>query len=216
MTRWRRIAGAGAARAGLRRQRRSPSVLACRLGPPAGESTVVRAARRRHGTSTQAAALATRPSRCRRRRAVGGRGRLLGRRCGRPALGRRPGGARKARRMVTLGSPHHGTDLAGAGRGCARRLPGRLPAARPRTAPCWPANPATRRRPARVAQHLDRRRPVVTPPDQRRLAGAREHRGPKVCPGSQVDHGGLPTDPAVRALGWPPRAGPSADRRCPR
>ena len=58
------------------------------------------------------------------RRPLGRRGRLLRRRGGRPATGCRSStGGEQARRMVTLGSPHHGTELAALGIALRRRVP---------------------------------------------------------------------------------------------
>ena len=107
-----------------------------------------------------------------------------------------------ARRVVTLGSPHHGTDLAALGVVLA---PGACPIACQQLAPgsellddlndgdetpdgpqwlsVWTAQDET-----------------VTPPDSARLDGAVNVALQDVCPGLQVSHGALPTGPVVRAL----------------
>lgn len=112
------------------------------------------------------------------------------------------GGAALARRIVTLGSPHHGTrvaDLAG------DVLPQDCPAAcrqlttdsallqqlnaRDETPPgpswisIWSTDDTT-----------------VTPPDSARLAGALDIPVQSVCAGAHVPHGDLPRDPLVQAM----------------
>jgi triacylglycerol esterase/lipase EstA (alpha/beta hydrolase family) len=111
------------------------------------------------------------------------------------------GGSHKARRVVTLGSPFHGTRLASAAEGF---VPGACPAA------CRQLVPGS----ALLAQ-LDRAavpgRPrwlslwttgdqVVMPADSARLAGAINVPVQAVCRGHQVTHTGLPTDPVVISL----------------
>jgi triacylglycerol esterase/lipase EstA (alpha/beta hydrolase family) len=111
----------------------------------------------------------------------------------------RSGGASKARRVVSLGSPLHGTRLAGLG---AALAPSSCPAACQQLAPgssvlgevtevgarlpwlsVWTANDET-----------------VTPPESAVLDGAENLRVQSVCPDAVVAHGQLPTDPLVTGL----------------
>ena len=115
------------------------------------------------------------------------------------------GGAAVARRVVTLGSPHHGTDVAqlAAGvlaAGCptaCRQLASSgelvrgLPEAPsgPHWTSVWTADDD-----------------LVLPPDSARLSGAVDVELQQVCADSRVSHSGLPTDPltiglVLRALG---------------
>jgi hypothetical protein len=123
-----------------------------------------------------------------------------------------------ARRIVTLGSPLHGTRIAGAG---AALAPGACPAACRQLAPgsallgtldeepvpeglpwlsIWTDNDET-----------------VQPPDSARLDGAVNLAVQSLCPDARVTHSALPTDPIVTALvldalgtaAW------SAPARCP-
>jgi triacylglycerol lipase len=108
------------------------------------------------------------------------------------------GGGSLARRVVTLGSPHHGTQLAALGAGlfggcstaCRQLVPGSdllrgLPEAPrgPVWVSIWTADDQT-----------------VVPPDSARLAGAVNIEVQAVCPGERVSHGGLLTDPAATGL----------------
>ncbi len=106
-------------------------------------------------------------------------------------------GAGKARRVVTLGSPHHGARLAAVG---AAVLPGGCPVACQELAPgsaflagltapvptppewlsLWTTDDAT-----------------VTPPDSARLPGAVNVALQSLCPTARVSHSQLPTDPVV-------------------
>jgi triacylglycerol lipase len=114
---------------------------------------------------------------------------------------RQDGGAHKARRVITLGSPFHGTQLASAAvaflpgacpTACRQLVPGssllaRLDAAavpaRPRWLSLWTTDDQT-----------------VTPPDSARLAGALNVPIQSVCPAVQVSHSQLPTNPSVTAM----------------
>jgi triacylglycerol lipase len=122
-------------------------------------------------------------------------------------------GAHKARRVVTLGSPHHGAEIAAAG---AASVPGACPAA------CQQLVPGSRlltglttpvvTPPAWLAV-LTTQDQTVTPPESARLEGAVNVVVQDVCPGRQVSHGGLPTDPfvaslVIRAVGDGPLAAP--------
>ena len=134
-------------------------------------------------------------------------------------MGSEHGGGSLARRVVTLGSPHHGTQVAALAEVVA---PGSCPAACRELAPDsdllaalnrgdeTPAGPAW----VSIWTTDDE---VVTPPDSARLAGALDVPVQAVCPGRQVTHGQLPTDPAVQAmvadaLGVQP---PTAPTTCP-
>jgi triacylglycerol lipase len=112
------------------------------------------------------------------------------------------GGADVARRVVTLGSPHHGTslaDLAGdlaAGQcplGCIQLgvdsdLLSRLNAGdETPDGPTWVSIWTTQDR-------------TVTPPDSARLEGALNLPVQSVCARARIGHGDLPRDPLVQAM----------------
>ena len=110
-------------------------------------------------------------------------------------------GSHKARRVVTLGSPFHGTRLAADAAGV---LPGACPAA------CQQLVPGNSLL-ARLDHTAVPSRPrwlslwttddeVVIPPDSARLAGAINVPIQSVCPGHVVSHTHLPTDPVVISL----------------
>jgi len=118
------------------------------------------------------------------------------------------GGAAVTRRVVTLGSPHHGADLAA---GAAATVPDRCPLACQQLVPGNPLlaqlNQGDETPPGPVWVSLwsavDQ---TVTPPASARLAGALNVRLQDVCPGARVAHGALPVDPlsvglVLRALG---------------
>jgi len=109
-------------------------------------------------------------------------------------------GDRKARRVITLGSPFHGTALAAAAQGfapaacpaaCTQLVPGSsllagLTAGTPGQLPwlsLWTTDDKT-----------------VTPPDSARLAGAIDVPIQSVCPQQRISHSQLPTSPAVTAM----------------
>jgi triacylglycerol lipase len=129
---------------------------------------------------------------------------------------RHDGGFAKARRVVTLGSPFHGTSLAAGAEGflpsacppaCQQLVPGsRLLAgidatavpARPRWVSLWTTDDQ-----------------VVTPPGSARLAGALNVAIQSVCPAERISHGQLPANPVVtaivlQAIGRGPVAAPTA------
>ena len=111
------------------------------------------------------------------------------------------GGDAVARRIITVGSPHHGTDVAG----FASVLPGACPTACQQLAVDslllaslnfgdeTPAGPTF----VSIWTTAD---DVVLPPDSASLAGALDITVQSVCPGDLVRHGGLPTDPNVEAM----------------
>jgi triacylglycerol lipase len=109
------------------------------------------------------------------------------------------GGTRQARRIVTLGSPHHGTDVAQLG---AVLVPGACPVACQQLAPGsdllaglddTPDGPVW----TSLWTTVD---DTVTPPDSARLDGALDVPVQDVCPDSRVTHGNLPRDPLVIGL----------------
>jgi triacylglycerol esterase/lipase EstA (alpha/beta hydrolase family) len=108
-------------------------------------------------------------------------------------------GAAKARRVITFGSPYHGTTVAGAadaadpgvcptacqelvpGSSLLTRLAGQAPqAGHPPWLSLWTTQDQT-----------------VVPPDSAELAGALDASLQSVCADDQSSHGGLPTDPLV-------------------
>ena len=113
----------------------------------------------------------------------------------------RYGDVRALRRVVTLGAPLHGTQLASAGQAavpgacplaCQQLVPGsallsELDAASLPPGVSWVS----------VWTRDDR---TVTPPDSARLPGAVNVAVQDVCPNETVTHSGLPVDPAVIGL----------------
>ena len=111
-------------------------------------------------------------------------------------------GALRARRVVLLGAPNHGTELAGAAAGldpglcdgaCAQLAPGSALLAELNRGDETPGGP----RVFSIWTALDR---TVTPPATAVLEGAANIRVQDVCASSQVDHGGLVTDPLALGL----------------
>jgi pimeloyl-ACP methyl ester carboxylesterase len=111
------------------------------------------------------------------------------------------GGAAIARRIVTLGSPHHGTDIAAL---AGSLLPGQCPTACAELAPTstllaqlnaheTPVGPVW----VSLWTNQDQ---VVTPPESARLDGALNIPVQSVCADAQLDHSGLPRDRLVQAL----------------
>jgi hypothetical protein len=111
------------------------------------------------------------------------------------------GGAHKARRIVTLGAPFHGAQLAADGEAflpnacpaaCRQLVPGSsllaqlqggLTASRPRWLSLWSVDDKT-----------------VDPPDSARLAGAVDVPIQSLCPAQRISHSQLPANPAVTAM----------------
>jgi triacylglycerol lipase len=111
------------------------------------------------------------------------------------------GGAAVARRIVTLGSPHHGTQIAALG---ASILPGSCPTACVELVPDsdlltqlnrdeTPAGPIW------VSLWTEQDQ-VVTPPESARLDGAVNIPVQSVCADARLDHGQLPTDHLVQSI----------------
>ncbi|MFI9386828.1 esterase/lipase family protein [Kutzneria sp. NPDC052558] len=107
-------------------------------------------------------------------------------------------GAKRARRVITLGSPLHGTQLAAAGNALA---PGACPTACQQLAPgspvLAPIGGAAGLPWMSIWTEDDQ---TVTPPDTARLTGAINVSLQQLCPGVRVAHEQLPTDARVIAL----------------
>lgn len=126
-----------------------------------------------------------------------------------------------ARRVVTVGSPHHGTDIAGL---AADLAPDACPVACQQLAPDSPllrelnAHDETPAGPTWVSIWTEQDRTVV-PPASGALEGSLAFSVQSVCPEERVSHTGLPSDPAVVAMvvlelgrEAPQRPGPSVCR----
>lgn len=108
-------------------------------------------------------------------------------------------GARLARRVITLGAPMHGTDLAAAGGAVA---PGACPVACQQLSPGSPLLRDLGSAPAGVpwmSVWTDNDETVV-PPDSARMAGAVNVPLQTICADAVVSHSALPTDPLVTGL----------------
>ena len=125
-------------------------------------------------------------------------------------------GAQKARRVITMGSPLHGTQLAAAGGALA---PGACPTACQQLVPgspvLAPIGGAAGLPWLSIWTEDDE---TVTPPDSARLPDAINVPLQQLCPGARVSHGQLPTDPRVIGLVIAGLAGESLDvpTECPR
>jgi len=111
------------------------------------------------------------------------------------------GGDSLARRIVTIGSPHHGTDLAGLGadvapdscpEACQQLLPDSELLRKLNAGDETPAGPLW----VSIWTTDDQ---VVVPPSSADLDGALDFTVQSVCPGLEVTHGDLPRTPAVIA-----------------
>jgi len=106
------------------------------------------------------------------------------------------------RRVVTLGSPHHGTRVAALGAAVA---PDACPVACRQLIPDSPLlselndDDETPDGPQWLALWTAQDQ-VVTPPDSARLEGAVNVELQQLCPGLAVSHGQLPVDPTVTAI----------------
>jgi triacylglycerol lipase len=110
------------------------------------------------------------------------------------------GGASLARRVLSLGSPHHGTELAELAVGIGGRCPAACRQLEPGSSLLRDLNARDETPPGprfvSVWSTADR---VVVPPGSARLAGALDFTVQSVCPGAPTAHGDLPSDPVVLA-----------------
>jgi triacylglycerol lipase len=109
-------------------------------------------------------------------------------------------GPARARRIVTLGSPHGGAEIAAAG---AAAVPGACPTACQQLAPgsrllAELASPVPTPPAWLSVWTVDDQ--TVTPPESASLPGAVNVELQSICPTARPGHGGLPTDPTVTRL----------------
>ncbi|MDQ1732342.1 MAG: triacylglycerol lipase [Pseudonocardiales bacterium] len=110
------------------------------------------------------------------------------------------GGASVARRIITLGTPNHGTQLADLGGVIAGACPLACQQLAPNSSLLLALN---RERPAAAPSLVSiwtTQDDVVLPPDSARLDGALDLTVQGICASSQVQHGGLPTEPLVAGM----------------
>lgn len=110
------------------------------------------------------------------------------------------GGATSVRRLVTLGSPHHGTDLADLG----ALFQGTCPVACQQLSPSSPLLARLNAEPLPAGpEYLSLwtdRDDVVIPPSSAAIDGVPSPSLQSICASSVVRHSGLPTDPLVQRL----------------
>jgi triacylglycerol lipase len=110
-------------------------------------------------------------------------------------------GSGKARRIITLGSPFHGAQLAAAGEAL---VPGACPTACQQLVPGSPllaginGTPVPARPPWLSLWTTDDE--TVDPPTSANLAGAMNVPIQSVCPAEQISHGQLPSNPVVTRI----------------
>ena len=111
------------------------------------------------------------------------------------------GGAGKARRVLSVGSPQHGTAVAELAAGVAGRCPTACRQLEPDSdlLRALNAHDETPDGPRFVSVWSDADE-VVVPPDSARLDGAVNLTVQSVCPRARTSHAGLPGDPVVLAL----------------
>jgi triacylglycerol esterase/lipase EstA (alpha/beta hydrolase family) len=113
------------------------------------------------------------------------------------------GGAALARRVVTLGSPQHGTALASLGALFAGQCPTACQQLDPASGLLAKLNsgsgPEVPARPVFISLWTSHDE-VVIPPESAVLSGALNIKIQSVCPASAVTHSGLPSDPLVAAM----------------
>jgi triacylglycerol esterase/lipase EstA (alpha/beta hydrolase family) len=111
------------------------------------------------------------------------------------------GGAGKARRVLSVGSPQHGTAVAELAAGVAGRCPTACRQLEPDSdlLRALNAHDETPDGPRFVSVWSDADG-VVVPPDSARLDGAVNLTVQSVCPRARTSHAGLPGDPVVLAL----------------
>jgi triacylglycerol lipase len=125
------------------------------------------------------------------------------------------GGAGEVRRVISLGSPLHGADLAAVGQAFA---PGACPTACQQLAPGSSLLNRLAALPLAGADWMSiwtTDDETVDPPDSARLTGAVNVIAQSVCPDATISHGQLPTDPLItgivlRAIGSGPLTAPTA------
>ena len=125
-------------------------------------------------------------------------------------------GASKVRRVVTLGSPHHGTELAALGALAPSACPAACQELSPNSDLLATLNRAVLAPAGQFVSLWTTDDDVVLPPDSARLDGALNVTVQDICPSSQVRHSELPTDPSVDGIvlaelgpGLPARLGPA-------
>jgi triacylglycerol esterase/lipase EstA (alpha/beta hydrolase family) len=111
------------------------------------------------------------------------------------------GGAASARRVLSIGTPHHGTSLAELAVGVGGRCPAGCRQLRPGSdfLRALNAGDETPRGPVFVSVWSTADR-VVVPPSTARLAGALNLTVQSLCPAARTAHGDLPSDPVVQAV----------------